>query len=147
MDPTRAKKKAVIRAAVLASARGICMLIVLALLGALAGAVGLSGLTALLSAAFETESFGDTQFVMGFALTVPVGMMLGSVTSVAVHQSRRSHWRRAGWIAAVGGAAIMALATSVAWGSAFSGDGGWAEFVGMLLSLWIAPRGLVAALS
>ena len=115
------------------------MFIVVALLGGLAGAVGLSVLTALLSAAFEAESFGDTQFVMGFALTVPVGMMLGSVTSVAVHQSRRSHWTRAGWIATVGGAAIMALATSVAWGSAFSGDGGWAEFVRMLLSLWIAP--------
>ena len=66
------------------------MLIVVAILGGLAGAAGLSVLTALLSAALEPESFGDTQFAMGFAFTVPVGLMLGSVTSAAVRQSRQS---------------------------------------------------------
>jgi hypothetical protein len=51
------------------------MFIVVALLGGLAGAVGLSVLTALLSQPFEPESFGDTQFAMGFAFTIPMGMM------------------------------------------------------------------------
>ena len=115
------------------------MFIVVAILGGLAGAVGLSVLTALLSATFQPESFGDTQFVMGFAFTVPVGLMLGSVTSTVMRESRRSHRTRAGWIAATGGAAILAFASVVAWGSAFSGDGGSAEFIRTLLSLWIVP--------
>ena len=65
------------------------MFIVVAILGGPAGAVGLSVFTALPSATFEPESFGNTQFAMGFAFTVPMGMMLGSVISLAVRQSPR----------------------------------------------------------
>lgn len=112
--------------------------IVVGIAGAVAGAVGLSVLTALLSAVMEPASFGEGQFVMGFAFTIPAGMMLGSVTSLVV-RTRRRHRTRAGWIATVGGTAILVFGTAIAWGSADSQDGGFAEFMSMLLSLWIGP--------
>ena len=121
------------------------MFLVVGIVGALVGAVGLSVLTALLSAVIEPESFGEGQFVMGFAFTVPMGMMLGSVTSLVLRQARRRQRARAGWIATVGGAAILAFATAIAWGSASSGDGGFAEFLSTLLSLWIGPSWFAGA--
>lgn len=121
------------------------MFLVVGLVGALVGGVGLSVLTAVLSAVMEPESFGETQFAMGFAFTVPVGMMLGGVTSLVVRQARRHQRTRAGWIAAVGGAAILAFATAITWGSASSGDGGFAEFLSTLLSLWIGPSWFAGA--
>lgn len=65
------------------------MVVLVGIAGAVAGAVGLSVLTTLLSAVIEPESFGEGQFVMGFAFTVPVDMMLGSVTTLVVRQTRR----------------------------------------------------------
>lgn len=121
------------------------MFIVVGILGAVAGALGLSVLTALLSAVIEPESFGEGQFVMGFAFTVPQGMMLGSVTSLVVHQSRRGRRALAGWMATVGGAAIVAFATLIAWGSADSGDGGFAQFMRTLFSVWIGPSWFAGA--
>ena len=121
------------------------MFVVVGIAGAVAGAVGLSVLTAFLSAVLEPESFAEGQFVMGFAFTVPAGMMLGSVTSLVVRQSRRRQRTRAAGIAIVGGAAILAFATAIAWGSANSGDGGWAEFMTTLLSLWIGPSWFAGA--
>jgi hypothetical protein len=121
------------------------MFVVVGIAGAVAGAVVLSVLTALLSAVIEPESFGEGQFVMGFAFTVPVGMMLGSVTSLVVRQARRGHRTRAGGIATIGGTAILAFATAIAWGSASSRDGGFAEFLREVFSLWIGPSWLAGA--
>jgi hypothetical protein len=72
-------------------------------------------------------------------------MMLGSVTSLVVRQVRRDHRTRAGWIAIVGGTAIVAFATAIAWGSANSGDGGFAEFLREVFSIWIGPSWLAGA--
>lgn len=121
------------------------MSIVVAIAGGLMGAVGLSMLAALASAVLEPESFGEQQFAVGFAFTILLGMMLGSVTSLTVRLSRRGRRIWAQWIAAVGGAAIVALATSIAWGSAYSGDRGPSEFLYMLSSPWIAPSWLGGA--
>jgi len=110
------------------------MFIVVALLGGLAGAVGLSVLTALLSQR-SNPNRSATQFAIGFAFTIPRGMMPGSVTSVAVRQSRprRGRRTRAGWIATSGGDAILAFASVAAGGSAFSGDGGRSRDLGVRL--------------
>jgi hypothetical protein len=121
------------------------MLIAVAIAGGLMGGVGLSLFAALASAALEPESFGEQQFAVGFAFTILLGMMLGSVTSLTVRLSRRSRRVWAQGIAAVGGTAIVALATSIAWGSAYSGEGGPSEFLHMLISPWIAPSWLGGA--
>jgi hypothetical protein len=76
----------------------------------LVGAPGLSIITLLLYKVIEPEAFGSGQFVMVFAFTVPLGFLLGSVTSLVVRLAKRRHRTRAGWIAAVGGAAILAHA-------------------------------------
>jgi hypothetical protein len=113
--------------------------IVVAIAGGLVGAVGLSLFAAVVSAALEPESFGEQQFVVGFAFTIVLGMMLGSVTGLVVRLSRTGHRTFARWIAVVGGTGALALAISIAWGSAFSGDGGAAEFVSILTGPWIGP--------
>src|SRR5262245_29841995 len=115
------------------------MAVVVGVAGALAGAIGLSLLTALLSAVLEPEAFGKGQLVMLFAFTVPVGMILGSATSLIVRHSRRRERTRAGWTAIVGGAATVAFTTAIAWGSANSGDGGWSEFMATMFSAWVGP--------
>jgi hypothetical protein len=81
--------------------------------GGLAEAIGLSTLTALLSASMEPETFGVGEFAMAFACTVPVGMVLG-VPRFWRRTSRRRHWIWTGGIAALGGASALAFATAVA---------------------------------
>jgi hypothetical protein len=121
------------------------MIIVVAIAGGLMGAVGLSIFAAVASAALEPESFGEQQFAVGFAFTILLGLMVGSITSVTVRLSRHGRHLGAGWIAVVGGTATAALATSIAWGSAYSGEGGTAEFLYALTSPWIAPSWLGGA--
>jgi hypothetical protein len=125
--------------------RAGCISIVVAIAGGLVAAVGLSLFAAVVSAILEPESFGEQQFVAGFAFTIVLGMVLGSVTSLVVRLSRTSHRTLAGWIAVVGGAGTVALAISIAWGSAFSGDGGAAEFFSILTGPWIGPGWLGGA--
>jgi len=119
--------------------------VVVGVAGALVGAPGLSIITLLLYKVIEPEAFGSGQFVMVFAFTVPLGFLLGSVTSLVVRLAKRRHRTRAGWIAAVGGAAILALATAIVWGSADSRGRGFAQLMSTLLSLWIGPSWLAAA--
>lgn len=121
------------------------MFLVVGALGALAGAVGLSVITLLLYALFEPDIVGGSQFAIVFGFTAQFGVLLGSTTALAVRQTRLSHRLRAGVIAAVGGAATLALATAFAWGSASSGGGGFAEFMSTLVSLWVGPSWLAAA--
>lgn len=92
------------------------MFVLLAYVGAIAGALGLSIPTVLLYALIEPKAFGQGQFVVVFAFTIPLGVLLGGVTSLVVLEARRHQRVRAGWIALVGGAAILALATAIVWG-------------------------------
>ncbi len=119
--------------------------LVVGIAGALAGAVGLSVLAALLHAGLAPESYGQGQFGMGFAYTIPLGILLGSTTGIVVREARRGHRARAGWIATVGGTLALALATTVVWGSTASKDGGFADFMSTLLSMWIGPSWFAGA--
>lgn len=53
--------------------------------------------------------------------TVLLGVLLGSVTGLVVHQARRRQWARAGWIATVGSLWIapswFAAAALTMWGT------------------------------
>jgi hypothetical protein len=121
------------------------MLVLKGVGGAVAGAVALSIMTALASSVLESESFGRGQYAMGFAFTAPMGMLLGGITTLVVHQTLRDHAKRASVIATFGGAVVLAFATTIAWGSASSRDGGIVDFVDEVRSLWIAPSVLAGA--
>ncbi len=85
------------------------MKIIQALLSGIVGAIALSGLTVLFHWIFFRPTLGDGQYAFVFFVTVPLGVLLGALTSLSRSYLAQGHTEIAGRIALFGGGILTVL--------------------------------------
>ena len=84
-------------------------------MGGVLGAVALSVATSIFDAVLQPADWRDGQYVFVYFATIPLGVVLGVITSLSIRERRRGEQKAAAQIALAGGVSgiVLSLVTGL----------------------------------